>query len=83
MDPLFLTLNTVILQCIEHLDQGRPWGNMYTILKMINDPSLKKPFEIDTNVLISEPIPGFLVPPEEKEKIHYQLQTLMKIIQMV
>lgn len=80
MDPLFLTLNTVILQSIEHLDQGRPWGNMYTILKMIRDSSPEEGNGWSSNVRISEPIPGFLIPPEEAEQIQNQLQTLLKII---
>ncbi|MHB8809566.1 MAG: hypothetical protein ACYC9M_06080, partial [Desulfobulbaceae bacterium] len=35
VEPLFLSLNTVIMQCIEHLDQGRPWGNLNTILRRL------------------------------------------------
>jgi len=30
--PLVVTVNTVLMQVIEHIDQGRPWGNMLDIL---------------------------------------------------
>lgn len=79
MDPLFLTMNTVILQCIEHLDQGRPWGNLHTILKMVknltgqDDPQNNK-------IRISQPIPGFLIPPEEMELVNDKLKTLLHIV---
>jgi len=79
--PVFLTLTTIIMQCIEHLDQGRPWGNMNTILHSfamtLQDNSGK---DHDQAVLCSVPIPGFLIPPEEMEQLTTQLQTLLGII---
>jgi Fe-S-cluster containining protein len=80
IEPLFLTLNTIILQCIEHLDQGRPWGNMNTILQMVQEKNSGEPGEAERNFRISEPIPGFLIPPDEAVPIENQLQTLLKII---
>jgi Fe-S-cluster containining protein len=43
IEPLFMTLNTVIMQCIEHLDQGRPWGNMNTILRLLAEVENNNP----------------------------------------
>ena len=80
MDPLFLTLNTLILQCIEHLDQGRPWGNMYTILSMISEDQKKSGHQKEKNIRISHPIPGFLIPPEEFDQVEEQLNTLLQIV---
>ena len=79
IEPLFLTLNTIILQCIEHLDQGRPWGNMNTILQMVEDKNSGKPVK-QINFRIAEPLPGFLIPPDEADTIQDPLQTLLKII---
>ncbi|MDW7772243.1 MAG: hypothetical protein SCH71_05060 [Desulfobulbaceae bacterium] len=76
VDPLFLTLNTVIMQCIEHLDQGRPWGNMNTILRSLAGPGNKE----SKSTLTAEPIPGLLIPPDEAEKLGAQLNILMGII---
>ena len=80
MDPLFLTLNTVILQCIEHLDQGRPWGNMNIILQMVaaDHESSEKPKE--KGIRISQPMPGFLIPPEEINQVENQLKILLRIV---
>ncbi len=80
VEPVFLTLNTVILQCIEHIDRGRPWGNMNMILQMINntrsgDQGLKK-----EGHRIAEPIPGFFIPPDEADAIHERLEKLLRII---
>ena len=82
IEPLFLTLNTITLQCIEHLDQGRPWGNMNTILQMVKEISSGKTSEQEKNLRISEPIPGFLLPPDEAVTLQNQLQTLLKIIEL-
>ncbi len=80
IEPLFLTLNTIILQCIEHIDQGRPWGNMNTILQMVKGKNSGGQGDSEKNFRISEPIPGFLIPPDEAASIENQLQILQKII---
>jgi Fe-S-cluster containining protein len=77
--PLFLTLNTVIMQCIEHLDQGRPWGNMNAILRNLgrkggNERKCHQPLPL------SRPIPGFLIPPDEADRLSHQVHILLKII---
>jgi Fe-S-cluster containining protein len=79
MDPLFLTLNTLVLQCIEHLDRGRPWGNMHTILKIVSKEQEIQTLQ-DRNLRISQPIPGFLVPPAEMRQIDDKLRTLLRIV---
>lgn len=79
IDPIFLTLNTIIMQCIEHLDQGRPWGNMNTILRRLKETGsngAKSP----TRLPRAEPLPGFLIPPEEEKRLRTQLNILQKII---
>lgn len=80
MDPLFLTLNTVILQCIEHLDQGRPWGNMNIILQMVAADHESSEKQKEKGIRISQPIPGFLIPPEEINQVENQLKILLRIV---
>lgn len=80
IEPLFLTLNTIILQCIEHLDQGRPWGNMNTILTLVEKEKSGKPIVQEMNYRIAEPIPGFLITEDEAASLQNQMQTLLNII---
>ncbi|MBU0483961.1 MAG: hypothetical protein KKB30_05550 [Proteobacteria bacterium] len=73
-EPWFITLNSVVLQFIEHLDRGRHWGNMLEVLRLISCENSQNPDrpEIDQvrdRLLLARSIPGFLVPPEEAEKI--------------
>lgn len=74
VDPLFMTLNTVIMQCIEHLDHGRPWGNMNMILRSLANRQENGP------QLLAEKIPGFLIPPDEAARIDDQVQKLLDIL---
>lgn len=80
VEPLLLTLNTVILQCLEHLDQGRPWGNMNTILRLVQEIRPGESGRLKENMRISGPIPGFLIPPDETAAMHNKLQALLEII---
>jgi Fe-S-cluster containining protein len=74
---LLLTINTMLLQLIEHLDQGGAWGNMLQLLLFFtrNNPGNKMP----AGILISKPCPGFLVPPEEQGEIELLLEDLFSI----
>ncbi|MDH3330613.1 MAG: hypothetical protein OEM01_15405, partial [Desulfobulbaceae bacterium] len=80
IEPLFLTLNTVIMQCIEHIDQGRPWGNLNTILRTLKETGENVSETGNQSGLLAEPIPGFLIPPDETDKLSDQLNTLLGII---
>lgn len=80
VEPLFLTLNTIIMQCIEHLDQGRPWGNLNTILRSLTKRKKKGEKGRKHAALRAEPIPGFLIPPDEADKLDSQLKTLLGIV---
>ncbi|MDA8165681.1 MAG: YkgJ family cysteine cluster protein [Desulfobacteraceae bacterium] len=71
--PLLLTINTVLLQLIEHLDQGGIWGNLLDVLAV--------DLETKTNgqgPLTCRPCPGFLIPPEEQEEIDALLRALFR-----
>ncbi len=83
VEPLFLTLNTVIMQYIEHLDQSRPWGNLNTILRSLTKTGRNGLKAGTRSALLAEPIPGFLIPPDETDKLQHQLNTLLGIIRDV
>ncbi|MEN8134803.1 MAG: hypothetical protein ABFS18_04615 [Thermodesulfobacteriota bacterium] len=68
----FVTLNTVVNQLIEHLDRDGCWGNMLDVLnyleqkdgRLVRDGSCRS-----ARLLPTQPIPGFLIPPDEEEII--------------
>jgi len=75
-----ISLNTAVMQIIEHLDQGGCWGNMIEVLKALlglkqagggGGPGHKK-----SRLYISQENPGFLLPPEDKTVVEKYLDTL-------
>ncbi|MFZ5760682.1 MAG: YkgJ family cysteine cluster protein [Thermodesulfobacteriota bacterium] len=75
-----VTINTVMLQLIEHIGQGRIWGNLIEVLRVLCCrpeqadilKRMKKKERIRTaheKVLYAERIPGFLLLPEEEREI--------------
>lgn len=74
--PLIITVNTVIMQIIEHIDQGRYWGNMLDILNILAKNEGKEENTTKNSISLSETLPGFLVPPEEEEPVEQLLSKL-------
>ena len=77
VEPWFLSLNTVIMQCLEHLDQGRPWGNMFNILRHLHNPGVNQNC---ASLLTSVPSPGLLLHPDEMERLGSCIQTLTNFV---
>jgi len=82
-----LVINTVTMQLLEHLGQKGYWGNMLDVLVVLvqekENWAVKKYISGDekieksiTNILTAEPIPGFLVQPEEVEEVNQYLQSI-------
>ena len=71
--PLHVTVNTVFMQIIEHLNSdGGHWGNMVDILKVqTGQPAGKQISEACS-------LPGFIVAPEEGKAINKILSGLYK-----
>jgi len=69
--PLFVTVNTVLMQIIEHLDSnGGHWGYMVDILKYQTGQSAGQ------GVAEAQSLPGFLVEPDEEKAVSRLLARL-------
>ena len=82
MPPLLLSLNTVCLQLVEHLDQRGCSGYMLHLLPRFFDPNFVEACkagsaQFDTaRTRPNRPNPGFLLPPEDRKQIQSWLQNL-------
>ena len=80
VDPLLLTVNTVFLQLIEHIDGGGLHGNMTDVLLFLESETHRKHYEVKASVNYQEgfpvnrSIPGLLVPPEH----HLRMQPILR-----
>lgn len=74
--PLLLTISTVLMQLVEHLNRfGGAWGVMDDVLRHL----LQKEKSAGQNPLLpARPLPGFLIPPGEEAEVNRLLQTLYK-----
>jgi hypothetical protein len=74
IEPLHLTVNTILMQIIEHLNSnGGFWGYMTDILKDLT--GCDKPTR-GTGLLSAESLPGFLIEPSEQKEVHNFLAML-------
>lgn len=73
------TVNTMMMQIIEHLDQGNPWGNMLMVLRRIIGENSLELNDNKENILTSKTNPGFLVPPEDTEVAEKFLQDILNM----
>jgi Fe-S-cluster containining protein len=65
--PVVITVNTVVLQIIEHLNSwGGFWGNMMDILSYL---LAGKERALEAHLLPAQPNPGFLIPQEEMQEV--------------
>ncbi len=78
IDDYTLTLNTVFLQFIEHLDQDGYFGNMGDVLIYLSSGNEKIPETC--NVTPNHPIPALMVPPAHRGRIADLINTLDHLI---
>jgi Fe-S-cluster containining protein len=71
MPPGYLAGATILLQYIEHLDNGGRWGTMVELLAGLNTGQTENYGEPTT------PIPGFLIAPDELALVEPLLQGLL------
>ena len=73
MPTAFISLNSAVMQIIEHIDQGNIWGNMIEVLTFLlgknqSDPK-REASQVSSGILLSQPSPGFLIPPEDEKSV--------------
>ena len=65
--PVLITVNTVVLQIVEHLNsRGDCWGNMVDILCQLLEGEKSA---AQAHLLKAQPNPGFLIPQEEMQDV--------------
>ena len=83
MDPFLITVNTVFLQFIEHVDAEGLFGNLNDVLAFLTSTD---PHKFSTNAIHwhglaqNKPIHCLLIPPEHKERMKPILVCLKKIV---
>ena len=74
MAPIHLTVNTVFSQAIEHIcSVGGFWGNMGDVLESLVEGQLP---DTKGKLLPAQPIPGFLLAPQEVKPVNFLLKQL-------
>lgn len=72
ISPELLTISTIVMQIIEHIDQGNPWGNMIDVLQgNINGTGSK-------TAINAQPLPGFLINEAERPIVMPVIQKLLQ-----
>jgi hypothetical protein len=85
VDPFLVTVNTVFLQFIEHIDTGGLFGNMNDVLIFLELEGKRKHYEARTTfgrpsgLVRNRAIPALLVPPENEQGLQPILEELRKI----
>jgi len=85
MDPFLVTVNTVFLQFIEHIDVGGLFGNMIDVLLLLESEGQPKHYKLNartnhpTGLPVNRCIQRLLVPPEHHLKIQPILQKINNI----
>lgn len=85
VDPFLVTVNTLFLQFIEHVDASGLGGNMTDVLLFLESETQRKHYE--TGACVNHPpglsmnrsIPGLLIPPEHQSRIQPILQKITNI----
>ena len=86
LDPFVLTVNTVFLQFIEHVDAGGLFGNMTDILLFLRSDADRKRYEENarpnrpSGLPLNRRVQALLVLPEHQSRIKPMLQKMRNIM---
>lgn len=84
VDDWVLTVNTVFLQTIEHIDRPGCFGNLQDVLLALGSPEQQKAYRegrppVDAPGLIpNHPTPALMVPPEHRKRIRPILEAMQQ-----
>jgi len=85
MDDYVLSLNTVFLQSIEHMDDNGCTGNLLDVLEVIASEENRQAYENKTlkcpaaGLLANQPLKILMIPPEHRTKMEPILRSLQEI----
>jgi hypothetical protein len=84
MPPLILSVNNIVMQCIEALDQPGASGNLIDILLYLSDADRRGAYEQQQALSWPQPlvpnqsIPVLMIPPEHRNAVQPLLESLAK-----
>jgi Fe-S-cluster containining protein len=85
IDDYVLSINTVLLQSIEHLDAEGCSGNMLDVLKVMAGQEIRQPYKegkldcLSTGLIQNQPLKILMIPPEHRTRMQPFLQSLRDI----
>jgi Fe-S-cluster containining protein len=85
MDDYVLSVNTVFLQSIEHMDDNGCAGNLLDVLEVIASEENRQAYENKTlgcsavGLIANQPLNILMIPPEHRTKMEPLLNSLRKI----
>ena len=74
LDPIVLTINSTLLQVVEHIDAGGLFANMIDMLLLLGDREnldnyrCNETLQHSSGFLRNRLLPGFIIPPEHEHK---------------
>jgi hypothetical protein len=85
IDDFALSVNTLILQTIEHLDADGCSGNMLDVLKVISEAENRQAYQegqldcASNGLIANQPLKVLMVPPQHRGRMEPILQSLREI----
>ena len=85
IDDFVLSVNTVVLQIIEHLDADGCTGNMLDVLAVMAEQGNRQAYQqgklncVSTGLIANQPLKVLMIPPQHRTRMEPILQSLRKI----
>ncbi|MGD8368953.1 MAG: YkgJ family cysteine cluster protein [Desulfobacterales bacterium] len=85
MDDFSVTVSTVLMQYVEHIDADGCSGNFADVLLCLSSPANRTFYRQgalscpENGLIKNRPIPALMIPPEHRERIRPLLETISKI----
>lgn len=85
MAPLTVTVNTVFLQTLEHIDADGYSGNLVDLLDFMSDPENRRRYRDGrlsappAGLIPNRPAPALMIPPEHREAVRPWIEALQRI----
>jgi Fe-S-cluster containining protein len=86
VDDAVITVNTLFLQALEHLDAGGCTGNLTDVLRCLGDEKHRRDYRLarlqcrGAELIENRPLTVWMVPPEQRAQVAPLLESLRKLI---